>query len=233
LHAPDDPKKEEYDRRRVNVYCKLLGEMRANTLLDIGCGDSSITEIISDAVQAKDVYVVDLDYTACNRARKRGLEASCIDVEKQRLPFPNDYFELVLMLQTIAHLANPDNVLKEIRRCLSPDGFLLLSTLNCASWVNRILMALGHPPLGIDLSSEYRYRYPLGIKGTVSGHVHLYTLHSLNELLAYHGLKITKVRGARISWSKTNRISIIDAIDKIMTHSPTLANVIAILCRRF
>lgn len=219
------------EKHRVQTYYKILEGIRARKLLDIGCGEGSITKILAETLQAEEMHGIDLNPEACRKANGNGIKSICLSVD-QGLPYPEGYFDLILMLQTIEHLNKPDIVLKEIRRCLSSNGFLLLSTPNCVSWTNRILVLLGYPPLGIDLSAEFRYKYPLGVTSAISGHQRLYTLDTLQQLLAYHGFSVMRSNGCGISWIKTNKVSMIDVLDKLLSLMPSLASTLVVLARR-
>jgi hypothetical protein len=105
-------------------------------------------------------------------------------------------------------------MLREAGRCLRKGGFFLLSTPNAASWYNRALL-LGHPILGIDLSSEYRYRYPLGVTSAISGHRRPYTLMTLKGLLEFHGFEMLSSKGYAQMWSKTRPIGLLRLIYRL------------------
>jgi hypothetical protein len=106
-------------------------------------------------------------------------------------------------------------MLREAGRCLRKGGFFLLSTPNAASWYNRALLLLGHPILGIDLSSEYRYRYPLGVTSAISGHRRPYTLKALKGLLEFHGFEMISSKGYAQMWSKTRPIGLLRLIYRL------------------
>jgi SAM-dependent methyltransferase len=53
------------------------------------------------------------------------------DLERDRLPFDDDTFDVVLFLEIIEHfIADPIHALKELGRVLKPDGRLILTTDN-------------------------------------------------------------------------------------------------------
>jgi len=151
-----------------------------------------------------------------------------------KLPFDDDFFDLVIMIRVIEHLMNPDNAVSEVYRVLRTGGLLIIATPNQASWFNRLLLLLGHPILGIDLSTKWRYHYPLGVTQVISGHVRLYTVRALKQLLSYYGFKVLKVKGYPQVSSKTRikgRIFIY-ALDRFFAIKPTTASNIFMACQK-
>jgi len=150
-------------------------DIATDRYLDLGCGDCSLTHYVAECVKAKQVYCVDVDYGSLRKASLLGYRTYKLDLNIDKLPFENEYFGIVTAFDIIEHLMSPDNMLSEAYRSLREGGFFLLSTPNITSWYNRVLMLLGEPPLGIDLSTKWRYVYPLGVKSVISGHVRLLT----------------------------------------------------------
>jgi ubiquinone/menaquinone biosynthesis C-methylase UbiE len=85
--------------------------------LDVGCADGDVTIFIADKLGIKWVYGVDIDEEALKKAKER-IIAFKVDVSKEKLPFPDETFNLCTLLSVIEHLENPDNALKEIHRVL-------------------------------------------------------------------------------------------------------------------
>jgi ubiquinone/menaquinone biosynthesis C-methylase UbiE len=99
-------------------------------VLDVGCGTGYGTAILADT--ASRAVGVDSDPEAihyADRTYRRGnlgfALADCRD-----LPFRNQSFELAVFFEVIEHIREQDQCLGEIRRVLSPDGILILSTPN-------------------------------------------------------------------------------------------------------
>lgn len=66
------------------------------------------------------------------------------NIEKEKIPFANDTFCLVIMTEVIEHLTvSPTIYLKEIYRVLRPGGYLLITTPNVAHAKNRLKMFMG------------------------------------------------------------------------------------------
>lgn len=61
--------------------------------------------------------------TAVRIAPESGEEAGSLDIQQE-----DDSFDVVIALQVIEHVQNPEHLLKEAKRILKPDGLLIIST---------------------------------------------------------------------------------------------------------
>ncbi len=99
-------------------------------------------------------------------------------------PFRDGVFDLAVFAEVLEHI--PPNLLpaalKEIRRFLMPGGTLLVTTPNLAAWSNRELLLRGQSP---QQSPAYV------IDGTY-GHLRLYTMAELVELLTAAGFRVVR-----------------------------------------
>jgi len=207
----------------------------AASYLDIGSGGGELTQQLAKAIRARQYFCLDIDASALRKATSRGCISYRLNLEYDKFPFESDFFDLITAFDIIEHLRNPDNMLRESYRVLKRGGFLLLTTPNIASWYNRLLLLFGEPPLGIDLSTEWRYHYPFGVKGVISGHVRMYTIKSIVGLLEYHRFKVMICKGFAQIWSKTKPkgfLKIVFTLDKMLSKYSKLAPNILILARK-
>ncbi|MFC1622625.1 methyltransferase domain-containing protein [Patescibacteria group bacterium] len=91
------------------------------------------------------------------------------------------FFDIIISSEIIEHIYDTDFFLQEIFRILKPDGKLLITTPNVASFGRRIMLFLGLNPL-IETSVD---------QGN-SGHIRYFTFKSLKRLLNKNGFKIIK-----------------------------------------
>lgn len=106
----------------------------ANAILECGCGSASILGKIWQ--KDKKFYGVDLSDLAINLAKRRlkkktNIKLSVANIEK--LPFKDNFFDLVYATTVVEHLANPEKAILEMIRVTKKNGFLLLMSPNFGS----------------------------------------------------------------------------------------------------
>jgi ubiquinone/menaquinone biosynthesis C-methylase UbiE len=87
-------------------------------ILDVGCGTGEVTLFIKNKFRTHFIYGVDIDETALRSAKDKGIATFKVDVSREALPFPDNFFDLCTLLDVIEHLENPDYALEEINRVL-------------------------------------------------------------------------------------------------------------------
>ena len=69
------------DERRVRTIVKVSQGFKGERLLDVGCGDGSLSVLIAQAIGAKEVFGIDISPRAVSEARKKGVNALELDIE--------------------------------------------------------------------------------------------------------------------------------------------------------
>ena len=161
-------------------------------LLDLGCSDGEVTNRIAARAGVARVVGVELIEPLAQEARSRGIEVVGADLNA-RLPFEDASFDVIHSNQVIEHLWNTDNMLREIRRLLRPDGYAVVSTNNLASWHNVVSLVMGWQPPPCHPSDELIVGNPAGLREGVTGargqmHLRLFTGRALAGVARYHGL---------------------------------------------
>lgn len=107
---------------------RLAGEWlpAGERLLEVGCSSGYLTRHYRG--KAEQVFGFEINLSALQGARSRhpAIPYVCGDVE--RLPFADDAFDTVVMLEVIEHTGSDLAAIAEIRRVLKPGGTLILST---------------------------------------------------------------------------------------------------------
>lgn len=145
------------------------------SLLDVGCGRGEFLKGFMDCgVIGFGVDQSDSAKTYCPQA-----ELKISDIEKEGIPFPNDYFDVVFSKSVIEHFYYPEVLVNEIHRVLKPGGLII--TL-CPSWEYNYRMYF----------EDYTHRTP-------------FMLQSLKDIQLIHGFDDVEVfyfRQLPISWGK-------------------------------
>jgi SAM-dependent methyltransferase len=126
------------EARRLLKWCRgLPADAR---ILDVGCGDGFHLRLLADfGAKSWHLEGVDRSSTAIEAAASQGLNAHCGDVRE--LDLPEASFDLVLLIMTIEHVADPAGMLDAVAQLLRPGGRVVIVTDNTASpsfrWFRR------------------------------------------------------------------------------------------------
>jgi SAM-dependent methyltransferase len=116
-------------------------------VLDVGCGAG--VDLARFAKGGALVSGVDLAVSAIDLARanfeQQGLRGEFQVADGERLPFPDDSFDLVYAHGVVQYTADPDRLVDECRRVLKPGGDAIFQVYNRRSWLNALskLMKVG------------------------------------------------------------------------------------------
>ena len=102
--------------------------MPGDKVLDLGCGNGRFFEFLKD----KDVNYIGVDFSEklIEFAKKKYPKIKFQVADALNLPFPNNYFDKIYSIAVLHHIPSEEfrvQFLKEARRILKPNGFLILT----------------------------------------------------------------------------------------------------------
>jgi SAM-dependent methyltransferase len=138
-----------------------------------------------------DAVGVDLDPSRTTAFdREHGLTVMRCDIERERLPFDDGRFRLVVCSEVFEHLrVDPLHALDEIHRALEPGGVLLLQTPNLYSVGNVARFVTGG---GVFPGAYGEFSKLRGVGHM--GHIREYSRAEVREFLARSGFEIVETR---------------------------------------
>lgn len=105
----------------VHLADKYFKDKRGK-ILDLGCGRGEHMEIFNKL--GFDAYGVDLEGVA----RERGLKAEIVDLETEKLPYEDNFFDFIMSKSSIEHIRNVYHLTSELHRVLKPGGRIVIMT---------------------------------------------------------------------------------------------------------
>jgi ubiquinone/menaquinone biosynthesis C-methylase UbiE len=139
--------------------------LRPDHVLDIGCGEGIVTAMLQEKYPGTTVVGVDIDYDFVSRMASKRVKMPVINA-LPHLCFPGETFDLVVMLEVLEHLPDPEKSVQEIRRVAS----------------RNLIITVPHEPWW-RMCNVLRLKY-VGQLGNTPGHINHFSRNSLKRLLS-------------------------------------------------
>ncbi len=219
-------------RKKIETVMSFLDGVKAENILDIGCGDGFIAEMLSKKLSAKP-FGLEISASAVKSAKKRGVDACIFDVSERIFPFEKEFFDVVFCGDIIEHIYNTEELLRNILNALKPGGLMIATVPNTASWYNRGFLLMGWLPTWVESASKVYTGNPFMKEGV--GHIHAYTKKSLTELLKIMGFTGIMVKGSPLlgngEYSK-NQERLWNAVDTVLSKKASIASELVVRAKK-
>lgn len=142
-----------------------------NRLLEIGCGNGFFLE---EALKQGyfEVYGVEPSHQAVSQSLAQIRPRITVDIFRKDL-YERNFFDVICCFQTLDHLPDPNDVLKECYGVLRKDGLVLFLNHNVGSWTATLF---GDKSPIIDIE-----------------HTYLYSKTTMRKIFTKHKFKILKI----------------------------------------
>lgn len=126
-------------KRAIKANCLIKDHYRKGRILDVGCGSYPY---FLEFIDFKEKYGIDPSLSTL-KPKDIKITLKKINIANQKLPFADNYFDVVSMLAVFEHITG-DKLqfsLKEIKRVLKKEGIFIITTP--APWADKILHFMG------------------------------------------------------------------------------------------
>jgi len=152
---------------------------KTKRVLDIGCA----TGYLAEQMKKNGCYVVGVenDPDAANIAKQYCENVIIGDIEHlKKLPYPKEYFDVIVYSDILEHLRRPDLVLMRFKKYLATNGHVIASIPNTAIFSVRLKLLFG--------KFEYEEK---GILDKT--HLRFFTLKTAKSLFETSGYEVIEV----------------------------------------
>ncbi|MGB0495740.1 MAG: malonyl-ACP O-methyltransferase BioC [Kangiellaceae bacterium] len=109
-----------------------LMNVKPKRVLDAGCGTGYCSRALNKKYKKADVFGIDIANGMIEEAKNKNslfnkVDYQCADINK--LPFDNDYFDLVFSNLAVQWIMDPKLAFLELNRVLKPGGILIFSSM--------------------------------------------------------------------------------------------------------
>ncbi len=167
------------DKIRADYSVILDMVAPGSRVLDVGCGDGALLQLLARERAAKG-RGVELSQTGVNACVAKGLSVVQGDADRDLAAYPDNAFDYVILSKTIQAVRRPGDVLKELLR-VGERG--IVSLPNFGHWRMRLsLVSRGRMPVTTALPAAWHE----------TENVHLCTVRDFAELAGALGLRVER-----------------------------------------
>jgi len=152
-----------YPEKLVNHLYQRFSLAPGMKLLEVGCGRCDHLKIYKTF--GLDVYGLDFSQDAVDLTPEINIK-EC-NMEKDTIPYPDEFFDVIYTKSFLEHLENPTNFLKEAKRVLKKNGTIITLV---PDWESNMAIYF----------DDFSHKSP-------------YTTYSLKDLYEIHGLRNSDV----------------------------------------
>ncbi len=115
-----------FHNEKIRQIIRLIGNTSKKKVLDVGCGDGFLLEKLGGKLFGVDVS----SFRVKNAIKRLGSRAIILKANAKRLPFKDNFFDVVICSQVLEHIPNPQLVAREILRVTRKGGVIIITVPN-------------------------------------------------------------------------------------------------------
>ena len=176
----------------------------SGTILDAGTGTAQIPILICQQSPHWQIVGTDLSqdmlFIGAKNVEQAGLQKQITleTADAKQLPYPNEYFEMVISNSLVHHLADPLPFFQEIKRVLKPNGAILIRDL-----IRPADQATMHAVVE-SIGTEYNEHQKMLFRDSLHA---AFTLDEVNGFVQSSGLNIAVYQSSERHWTAERKYS--------------------------
>jgi ubiquinone/menaquinone biosynthesis C-methylase UbiE len=109
--------------KRTRRFLEAIRNLRKPKILEIGMGQGRFLKKITEFRPDAKLFGIDISRTAIKFAKNDpNLKGNFLIANAEKIPFPDDSFNVVVIMDVLEHVNNPKKVIPEVNRVLKPNG---------------------------------------------------------------------------------------------------------------
>lgn len=106
-------------------------------ILDFGCGEGALSQRLADlGYHITSVDINEKDFKAKTDFVR--LDFNDVDAVEEFVKNNCDKYDMVLGIEVIEHIENPWNYIRQLKKMVRREGYVIVSTPNITSWYSRV-----------------------------------------------------------------------------------------------
>ena len=187
----------------------FINKLPPGKILDIGAGLGYLLSAINNNW---DKYCIEISNTGSDFIKKNFTKIKVSNTELEKNNFESNYFDVVVLYHVIEHLEKPLEILKEIKRILKPEGFLILGTPTSTNLMFKIF------------KENFRLLDP--------GHLSIVSEKQLKKSLIECGFNIELIEKPYFKTDYFNLMNIFRILNRSKISPPFYGSIITIFSRK-
>ena len=103
-------------------------------VLDIGCTNGNLRKFLEDC----NYFGVDVNLEHINGLLKEKIKVKQADLNKDEIPFKNEKFDFIFLLDILEHVVNPKKLIIDSKKRLMKNGRMIITLPNDYHILNKI-----------------------------------------------------------------------------------------------
>lgn len=227
----------KFAKIRIRYLEKYLKKINPKKILELGCGEGSLGYEIKGSLPYAELYGFDLSKEGVKLANDKGIKARKADLN-EGIPFKDNQFDLVFSNEFIEHINSTDLLFRESFRVLRRGGYFIVITPNMSFWLNRLIFLFGIYPIFAEVSTVNKTMGTGFLKKFIYekeavGHVRVFNLPALVDMLEHYGFKIEKKIGIPFSFKVPKFLGLTyNLLDHLFSRKASFARDIMVIAKK-
>ncbi|MDM9624298.1 class I SAM-dependent methyltransferase [Rhizobium sp. S152] len=150
-----------WSKRLAPPFVDFAGLSDNERVLDVGCGNGSLTFFLPQAAKVKEIVAIDYSPVFVEDIVRANTDPriSVRQADAMALPFENGSFDRALSLLVLHFVSDPDKAISEMRRVVRPGGVVAAAVWDHMGGMPGMRMLLDTAAMLDDDSHDFRRNY--------------------------------------------------------------------------